>query len=279
MSPPHRYPSDLSDARWNLIEPVLTAWRADRRGNGLDIGRPPVHDLRRIMEAILYVDRTGIPWRYLPHDFPHWNTVYHYFGHWQQDGIFEQLNGLLRHQVREAEGRNREPSACVLDSQSVKTSANVHRTGQGTDAGKRIVGRKRHLGIDTLGLLLAVMVTAADVSDTAAGIDLLTRIATAHPRITKAWADSGYRTTAIDHGARLGIDVHVVQRAPGTKGFKVLPRRWTVERSFGWLMHHRRLARDYETHPHRSEAMIHLAMIDLMSRRLTTESTPNWRGT
>ncbi|MGX1480873.1 UNVERIFIED_CONTAM: transposase [Streptomyces canus] len=145
------YPSDLSDARWELIEPVLTSWRNERRARALDIGRPPEHDLRQIMNAILYVDRTGIPWRYLPHDFPPWATVYGYFAKWQQDGVFEQLTGLLRRLVREAEGRDAEPSACVLDSQTIKTSANVHLADQGTDAGKRIIGRKRHLGCDTLG--------------------------------------------------------------------------------------------------------------------------------
>ncbi|WP_344380930.1 IS5 family transposase [Streptomyces mauvecolor] len=279
MTPHNGYPSDLSDARWELIAPVLTAWRAKRRQFALDIGRPPEHDLRQIMNAILYVDRTGIPWRYLPHDFPPHPTVYGYFAKWQQDGVFEQLTGLLRRLLREAEGRNSEPSACVLDSQTIKTSANVHLDNQGTDAGKRIIGRKRHFGCDTLGLLLTVLVTAASVSDTAAGVTLLTRIAAAHPHVTKAWVDAGYRTTAINHGARLGIDVHPVQRDPGTKGFKIIPRRWTIERSIGWLMHHRRLARDYETHPHRSEAMIHLAMIDLMARRLTGEATLNWRET
>ncbi|MCX5535196.1 transposase [Streptomyces sp. NBC_00006] len=132
---------------------------------------------------------------------------------------------------------------------------------------------------DTLGLLLTVLVTAASVSDTAAGVTLLSRIAAAHPDIRKAWVDAGYRTTAINHGARLGIDVHPVQRPPSARGFTIIPRRWTIERSIGWLMHHRRLARGYERHPHRSEAMIHLAMIDLMARRLTQEATPNWRGT
>ncbi len=164
----------------------------------------------------------------------------------------------------------------MLDAQSVKTSANVPAAGQGIDAGKKIAGRKRHIGVDTLGLLLAVWVTAASVSDNAGG-KLLSHIAKTHPRITKAWADTGYRTKVIEHGALLGIDVEVTRRDPGQKGFKVIPRRWVVERTFGWLMNHRRLARDYETHPHRSEAMIRLAMIDLMSRRLTRESTPNWR--
>ncbi|MEU0406782.1 IS5 family transposase [Streptomyces griseorubiginosus] len=273
------YPSDLSDARWELIEPVLTSWRNERRARALEIGRPPEHSLRQIMNAILYVDRTGIPWRYLPHDFPPWATAYGYFAKWQQGGVFEQLTGLLRRLVREAEGRDAEPSACVLDSQTVKTSANVHLADQGTDARKRIIGRKRHLGCDTLGLLLTVLVTAASVSDTAAGVTLLSRIATPPAHITKAWVDAGYRTTAIDHGARLGIDVHPVHRPPGTRGFTIIPGRWTIERSIGWLMHHRRLACDDETNPHRSEAMIHLAMIDLMARRLTGEATPNWRGT
>jgi transposase len=167
----------------------------------------------------------------------------------------------------------------VLDSQTVKTSANVHLADQGTDAGKRIIGRKRHLGCDTLGLLLTVLVTAASVSDAAAGVTLLSRIAAAHPHITQAWVDAGYSTTAIDHGASLGIDVHPVQRPPGARGFTIIPRRWTIERCIGRLMHHRRLARDYEHHQHRSEAVIHLAMIDLMARRLTGEATLNWRGT
>jgi transposase len=193
--------------------------------------------------------------------------------------VFDHLNGLLRRLVREAEGRDAEPSACVLDAQSIKTSANVPATGQGIDAGKKIAGRKRHLGVDTLGLLLAVWVAAASVSDNAGDIHLLSNIAHTHPRVTKAWTDTGYRTKAIDHGTTLGIDVEAVRRDPGHKGFKVIPRRWIVERTFGRLMHHRRLTHDYETHPHRSEAMIRLAMIDLISRRLTRESTPNWRDT
>lgn len=150
------YPSNLSDARWELIGPILNTWRAERRGRGLDIGRPPEHNLRRLMDAILYVDRTGIAWRYLPHDFPPWETVYGCFAAWQKEGVFDQLNGLLRRLVREAEGRDSEPSACVLDAQSVKTSANVPAAGQGIDAGKKNAGRKRHIGVDTLGLLLAV---------------------------------------------------------------------------------------------------------------------------
>lgn len=135
MTPHGLSPSGLSDARWELIEPVLTSWRDQRRARALHIGRPPEHDLRQIMNAILYVDRTGMPWRYLPHDFPPWATAYGYFAKWQQDGVFEQLTGLLRRLVREAEGRGAQPSACVLDSQTVKTSADVHLTDQARTPG------------------------------------------------------------------------------------------------------------------------------------------------
>jgi transposase len=137
MSKRRPYPSDLSDARWELVEPVLAAWRFERRGRALDFGRPPEHDLRDIMDAILYVDRTGVQWRYLPHDFPHWNTVYGYFARWQQEGVFAQLNGLLRQLLRQKEGREAQPSACVIDAQSVKTSTSVPASGQGIDAGKK----------------------------------------------------------------------------------------------------------------------------------------------
>nr|BFD96304.1 IS5-like element ISSco3 family transposase [Kitasatospora sp. Xyl93] len=273
------YPSDLSDARWALVEPVLTAWRAERRGRALDIGRPPEHDLRDILDAILYVDRTGIPWRYLPHEYPPWATVYGYFAKWQRDGVFEQLSGLLRRRVRTAGGRTAEPSACVIDAQSVKTAPTVPAATRGTDAAKKIVGRKRSIITDTLGLLLAVLVTAASVQDSVAGTQLLNRAAADHPTISKAWVDGGYRQYLVEHAAALGIDMEIVHRDPTTRGFAVLPRRWCMERTFGWLMLHRRLVRDYEALPARSEAMIHLAMIDNMTRRLTGESTPTWRGT
>lgn len=271
------YPSDLSDARWELIEPVLAAWRYERHGRALGFGRPPEHDLREIMNAILYVDRTGVQWRYLPHDFPNWNTVYGYFAKWQKNGIFAQLNGLLRELVREQEGRNTEPSACLVDAQSVKTAPSVPVTSQGTDAGKKIVGRKRSIMTDTLGLLLAVLVTAASVQDSVAGTQLLDRAAPDHPGLRKVWVDGGYRKYFVEHAATLGIDMEVTTRTPGTRGFTPLPKRWAVERTYGWLMLNRRLARDYETVPARSEAMIHLAMTDLMARRLTGESTISWR--
>ncbi|CAL9425276.1 IS5 family transposase [Streptomyces sp. enrichment culture] len=277
MSERRAYPSDLSDARWELVEPVLAAWRFERRRRALAFGRPPEHELREIMNAILYVDRTGVQWRYLPHDFPPWETVYGYFAKWQKEGVFAQLNGLLRELVRQKEGRTAQPSACVIDAQSVKTSTSVPAAGQGIDAGKKIVGRKRSIVTDTLGLLLAVLVTAASVQDSDAGRDLVEHIAAEHPTVRKTWVDGGYRQHLVEHAATLGIDMEIVQRTPGTRGFTPLPKRWTVERTYGWLMLHRRLARDYETLPARSEAMIHIAMTDLMARRLTGENTISWR--
>ncbi|MFJ6523453.1 IS5 family transposase [Streptomyces filamentosus] len=271
------YPSDLSDDRWGLIEPVLTAWRLERRRTALHFGRPPEHDLRDIMDAILYVDRTGVQWRYLPHDFPHWNTVYGYFAKWADEGVFAQLNGLLRQLLREKEGRNGEPSACVIDAQSVKTSTSVPASSQGIDAGKKIVGRKRSIVTDTLGLLLAVLVTAAGVQDSVAGTTLLDQVAADHPRVRKVWVDGGYRQHLVEHAATLRIDMEITARKPGTRGFTPIPKRWAVERTYGWLMLHRRLARDYESLPARSEAMIHLAMTGLMARRLTSENTISWR--
>ncbi|MFF5279434.1 IS5 family transposase [Streptomyces sp. NPDC000133] len=268
----------MSDARWELIEPVLSAWRFERRGKALDFGRSPVHDLRDIMDAILYVDRTGVQWRYLPHDFPHWNTVYGYFTKWQQEGVFAQFNGPLRQLLQQKEGRDAEPSACVIDAQSVKTSTSVHATSQGIDAGKKIVGRKRSIVTDTIGLLLAVLVTAASVQDSVAGSRLVDQIAAQHPGIRKVWstAAGGYRQHLVEHAATLGIDMEITTRTLGTRGFTPIPKRWAVERTYGWLMLHRRLARVYETLPARPEAMIHIAMTDLMARRLTSENTITW---
>jgi len=267
------YRSDLSDARWALIEPVLAQWRSARAGLGIN---PPAHDLREIVNAIFYVTRTGIAWEYLPHDFPPAKTVYDYYAKWEKDGTTQQIHDLLRHRLREAHGRDRFPSAAVVDAQSVKTSCNVRESEQGIDAAKKIKGRKRHIVTDTLGLLLAVVVTAASVSDTAAGKDLLSVVAAEHPRVSKVWVDGGYQAAVWRQGAQHGIDVEVVTRARAEKGFRVLPRRWVVERTFGWLMQHRRLARDYEALPQRSRAMVLWAMANTMSRRLTGESTQTW---
>ncbi|NLU81169.1 IS5 family transposase [Micromonospora sp. HNM0581] len=270
------YPSDLSDARWALIAPRLTAWRQARTDAGVS-GRTPTHDLRDIFNAILYVNRTGIAWRYLPHDFPPHPTVYGYFAAWSKEGIFTELNYHLTGLVRDHHGRTTAPTASIMDSQSVKTSTNVPLTTQGTDAGKKIVGRKRGIITDTLGLLLAVIVTAASASDNAIGMDLLDQATTTYPTLTKTWVDAGFKNRVVEHGAALGVDVEIVTKDPQIKGFSVVKRRWVVERTIGWLMHHRRLVRDYETRPDNSASMITLAMIDNLAKRLTTETTPTWR--
>jgi transposase len=272
------YPSDLSDARWALIEARLTAWRQARTEAGVG-GRVAEHDLREIFNAILYVNRTGIAWRYMPHDLPPWQTVYWYFKTWTTDGIFTCLNYSLNGLVRTKTGRNAEPSASIMDSQSVKTSTNVPTASQGIDAGKRIVGRKRGIITDTLGLLLAVIVTAASVSDNTIGLALLDRATDTYPTLTKAWVDAGFRKKVVEHGAALGVDVEVVTKDPQVKGFSVIKRRWVVERTIGWLMQHRRLARDYETLPETSATMVRIAMIDNLTRRAADETTPTWRDT
>jgi transposase len=271
------YRSDLSDARWALIEPVLSAWRRTRAEAGLGLSAP-VHDLREIVNAILYVNRTGMAREYLPHDFPPFKTVYDYYAKWETDGTAETIHDILRSKVRKAAGRSEEPSAAILDAQTIRTSGNVPESSQGIDAGKKIKGRKRHIATDTLGLLLVLLVTAASVQDTTGGRDVVSELAARHPGVARAWADSGYKRSVIEAGAAHGIDIEVVSKEPGQKGFVPLPRRWAVERTFGWWMLHRRLARDYETLPERSRTMIFWAMTDNMSRRLTGESTQTWRA-
>jgi transposase len=270
------YPSDLSDARWTLVEPRLTTGRQARTDAGVG-GRAPTHDLRDIFEAILYLNRSGVQWRFLPHDFPPYQTVFGYYTAWTEEGIFTELNYQLTGLVREKNGRQAEPTASIMDTQSVKTSTNVPAGSQGTDAGKKIVGRKRGIMTDSLGLLITVMVTAASVSDNVIGIDLLDRTAAIHPTITKTWVDAGFKVKAVEHGARLGIDVEIVTKDPQARGFSIVKRRWVVERTLGWIMQHRRLVRDYEAKTQNSASMITIAMIDNLARRLTAETTPTWR--
>jgi len=196
---------------------------------------------------------------------------------WAKDGVTEAIHELLRARVRQAAGRPSEPSAAIFDSQTVKTSSNVPESSQGIDAGKRIKGRKRHISTDVLGLLLVVLVTAASVQDTVAGRQLVELLAARQPSVAKVWVDSGYKQSVIERGAVHDIEVQVVVKDPDQRGFKPQPKRWAIERTLGWLMLHRRLARDYETLPECSETMIYWAMIDNMSRRLVGESTPSWR--
>lgn len=270
------YPSDVSDARWALIEPVLLAWQGERLTRS-PVPVQPKYQLREIWNALLYLNRTGCQWQYLPHDFPHYQSVNSYYNAWRDEGIFDRLSADLTGLARIKAGRAPEPTAAIIDTQSVKTSGNVRAKDQGTDAAKKIKGRKRGIVTDTLGLLLAVIVAAASVTENSAGIALLTQAKAANQTITKAWADQGFKNQAIEHGAALGIDVEIVPRRSGIQGFHVLKRRWVAERTLGWLMMHRRLARDYETRPESSQAMIHIAMADNLAKRITGETTPTWR--
>jgi transposase len=203
--------------------------------------------------------------------------VYYYFAAWRDDGTDQTIHDLLRWQVRESRGRHEDPSAVVLDTQTVRASVNAPKDTTGLDPGKKSPGRKRGIATDVLGLLIAVVVVAANVHDNAIGTALLDKIAASAPTVTKAWVDAGFKNTVIEHGAALGIDVEVVQRDPQVKGFAPVPKRWVVEQTLGTLMLHRRLVRDYETLPASSASVIYWSMTDLMTRRLTSTATPTWR--
>jgi putative transposase len=256
------YPSNLTDAQWQLIAVHLPAEVPGRRG------RPRVWPLRRITEAILYLDRAGCAWRYLPADFPPWQTVYGYFAAWRDDGTLARLHDALRAQVRTAAGRRAEPTAAVIDSQSVRAADTVPKASRGWDNAKKVNGRKRHIAVDALGLVLAVVITAASVQDRDGARPLLWNLARACRRVRLAWADAAYNGKLTTWAAALKITIQVVARRE-QHVFEVLPRRWVVERILAWITAHRRCARDYETLPASHEAMILWAMIALMTRRLT----------
>jgi len=257
-----RYDSDLSDEQWHLIQDLIPAPQSNTtRG-----GRPVKYDRREIVNAIRYITRTGVQWRLLPHDFPHWKTVYTYFARWDQAGIFKEMNARLRREVRIQAGRNPEPSAGIIDSQSVKIVANLGFSG--FDGAKKVNGRKRHIVTDTLGLLLDVVVHEANLSDRASAPTLLAKVRTQFTHITTIFADQGYTGTLIAHiKATLNISLEIVKRVE-VRVFHILPRRWVVERTFGWFGFYRRLAKDYERYPQHSEAFVYLAMSNIMLNRL-----------
>ena len=269
-SPPHlptcrprRYPSDTSDAEWAVLAPLVPAGGPGRRG-----GRRPCHPRRDVVDAIRYIAHNGGVWRALPADFPPWQTVYDYHRRWTADGTVNRIHDALREQVRIAEGRQPEPSAAIVDSQSVRAAETVARAQRGFDAGKGVNGRKRHIAVDTIGLLLVVAVTAASVQDRVAARALVYALRGCYQRIACVWADSAYTGTLLSFATALGITIHIVAKLAGQIGFHVLPRRWVVERTFAWINRCRRTVRDYEALPEHHAAFVHWSMIIIMSRRL-----------
>jgi len=254
------YESSLTDAQWEVLEPMLP--------KPSKMGRPPT-DRRRIIDAVLYIVKGGIQWRLLPHDFPPWKTVYHVYRKWKLDHTWEALNARLRAQVREQEGKRCRPTAAILDSQSVKSDP--HGGEVGYDAAKTIKGRKRHILVDTLGLMLGILATPADTTERDGAQSLLQRTLGVFTWLRLLWVDGGYSGPVFAEwvrNLRAKLEVKVVKRSDDAKGFQVLPRRWVVERTFAWLMRHRRLVRDYETTETSAEAWAYIAMIRIQLRRL-----------
>jgi transposase len=254
---------DMSDEEWELIADLVAPYWTPG-----SIGRPVKVDRRRVVDAIFYVTATGCQWRALPNNYPNWNTVHRYHLEWSRDGTWERIGQRLATKVREREDRSGEASAGIVDARSVRASSTVSKKTKGFDAGKKVNGRKTFGIVDTLGLLMAVVVVAASISDNVGGITVSDRARHRSTRFTKLWCDSGFKRTFIEHCRNHHVGVEVVHRIhPGQ--FKALPKRWIVERTWAWLMNNRRLQVDYERDPIVTEGFIWAAHSRYLMRRLT----------
>jgi putative transposase len=262
---PRTYPSDTTDTEWRILAPLVPVG-GTRPGVG---GRPVTYPRRDVVDAIRYLTRTGCQWDALPVDFPPAALVKHYFTTWTRDGTLGHIHNTLREQVRQADGRTTQPSAALVDSQTLRGAETVGRSSRGYDAGKRANGRKRHIVTDTCGWLLAVLVTGAQAQDRDAGHLLMWILRTIFPTVRLVWADGGYAGRLVDYAATmLGITVQIVNKLAGQVGFVVLHRRWCVERTFSWINRCRRTVRDYERLPEHHTAHVYWAMTIVMTRRL-----------
>lgn len=263
------YPTDVTDEQWKRVEPLLPAVKPG--------GRPRKTDLRQVLNAVLYLVRTGCQWRMLPHEYPPWKTVYNYYRAWIDGAVWEEILATLRIEAREQMGRDASPSVGAVDSQSVKTEHVGEETGY--DAGKKVKGRKRHLAVDSLGFLLAVVVTAASVDDGVAAKELFGRVdSEAFPRLETIYGDAKYNNHELYGWMEDNVDyrLHIVRRPEDAKGFVLLPQRWVAERTIAWFNRSRRLSKDRERLIETSEAMVQISAIHNRSRVDLAGSRLGW---
>ncbi len=264
-----RYPSDLIDEEWEILQPLFEELEP------YTTGRPRKTDLREILNAIFYLNKTGCPWRYLPKDFPSYKLINYYYNKWTDNRTLEKVNTALRQHLREKKGLNPDPTGAIIDSQSVKGTPESY-VESGFDGDKLVKGRKRHIVVDTIGCLLVVWVHAANVFDGKAARQVITNLFLLLHTVKIIWADSAYSGAQLLDWVSFQFDcvLEVVRKQEGVQGFHVLPRRWVVERTFAWLVRSRRLSKDYERKPTSSEAQVYLASGRLLLRQICNNQTP-----